>query len=138
MGSFARDRADYLISLIDKRLIVLIIITLVFLNFLYPPNTYWLSQESEVKQYLRDNIDTDYTYITIEKIIRAPIQMVRGNLDIEPWFGPKDGRYFRYFFLYKYPRSEVPLNENFRIEGWVDLNGKIKITGHVRADTVYI
>lgn len=122
-------------SVIDRRFITMLIFTLAILILLRPEGIFWLEDDQAVKDYLKENIDTNYKYIKLSEVqfaIKAP------NIETSHRPNPYDSLFIRYFSIFQYDPDEVSKEKNFRIDGYVNQRGKIVIYDHVYGNPIYV
>lgn len=93
----------------------------------------WFNNDTRIEEILRANVPTNYTFLEISK----PHFIASFEGGIDPFFAQYDV-WYRHFNFYPFDPETTPSGENFRIDGVFFIDGRIKIYGHVTADTLYI
>ena len=93
----------------------------------------WFANDALVEYVLRENVDTNYTYLEVSD----PHYIPSFNGGITPFFAEYD-IWYRYFNFYPFDPDTTPDNENYRIDGVIFIDGRIRIYGILPADWYYI
>jgi len=93
---------------------------------------HWFTNDTRIEEVLRDCVETNFTYIKIYEPSYVP--SFEGG--ITPFFAEYD-IWYRYFHFYPLDPETTPDDENYRIDGVIFIDGRIRIYGLVPADTVY-
>ncbi|MCJ7730888.1 hypothetical protein MUP51_01110 [Candidatus Bathyarchaeota archaeon] len=93
----------------------------------------WFADEATIEDILRKNVDTNYSYLEVSNPHYTP--SFSGGID--PFFAEYD-IWYRYFNFYPFDPDSTPDYENYRIDGIIFIDGRIKIYGHLPADWYYI
>ena len=93
---------------------------------------HWFTNDARIVEVLREYVETNFTYIKIYE----PGYVSSFDGGITPFFAEYD-IWFRYFHFYPLDPETTPDDKNYRIDGVIFIDGRIKIYGLVPADTVY-
>jgi len=85
-----------------------------------------------IEQILREKVDTNYTYLEIS----GPHYVPSFEGGISP-FNAEYDVWHRYFNFYPFNPDTTPDYENYRIDGVIFIDGRIRIYGHIPADWYY-
>ena len=96
------------------------------------PN-HWFSDDEYIVNILRETVNTNYTYL----ILSGPHYTSSFNGGITPFFAEYD-IWYRHFNFYPFDPKTTPDYENYRIDGIIFIDGRIRIYGHLPADWYYV
>ena len=92
----------------------------------------WFANDARIEEILRENVETNFTYIKIYE----PSYVSSFDGGITPFFAEYD-IWYRYFNFYPLDPETTPDEENYRIDGVIFIDGRIRIYGLVPADMYY-
>ena len=96
-------------------------------------STSWFADDELIENILRENVDTNYSFLEVS----PPVYTESFNGGIIPFFADYD-IWYRHFNFYPFDPETTPDYENYRIDGIIFIDGRIRIYGHVPADWYYI
>jgi len=93
---------------------------------------HWFDDDTRIEEVLRENVETNFTYLKISK----PLYTSSLDGGITPFFAEYD-IWYRYFNFYPLDPETTPDDENYRIDGVIFIDGRIRVYGLMPADTYY-
>lgn len=130
------------VRLFDKKYLLLLtaslLFTFAFYRMIWTENPalafdHWFFNDTRIEEILRENVETNFTYVKIYE----PSYVPSFEGETTPFFGEYD-IWFRIIKFYPLDPDTTLDENNFRLEGVIFIDGRIRIYGLMPADWYYV